>query len=253
MNIREQLKKQWKNRGLDSKQFTSATIAPPPPLGFKRGYHLIPTKYGVSNIKLSRLKVARFSDVNDPFELLALNFHERSIRQLARKHKKDQDLNTGLLCFSTDWKSPLLWSHYAEKHRGLCLGFDLKEITVEAVKYEDKRLRTVLAASGGNPVGIPPDLQKLLLVTKARCWEYEEEFRLFIALSKARLDGKFYFWPFSADLRLVEVIIGPECKESVSAIERIAGPNVYASKARLAWRTFTIVPAGDHLSSKLRP
>lgn len=43
-------------------------------------------------ISLGRLKVARFSDLNDPFELLAL----------------------------------ALKGHYANKHRGICLGFNLR-------------------------------------------------------------------------------------------------------------------------------
>lgn len=145
MTTRKELENQWKQRGFDPKQFASATIAPAPQPGFIRGYHLLAAKHGRSNITNQRLKVTRFSEANDPFELLALNFHEPSTRQVARKYKKEQDVNTGLLCFSRNWQSPLLWSHYAEKHRGLCLGFDLRESTTQTVEYEDKRLRIELS------------------------------------------------------------------------------------------------------------
>ena len=169
-------------------------------------------------------------------------------------YKKDQHDRIGLLCFSTNWKSPLLWSHYAEKHRGLCLGFDLRASTMQAVKYEDQRLRVEMGAQDGDAVKIPGELKALLLKTKARCWEYEGETRRFIRLSEAELDNQLYFWPFSDDMRLIEVIIGSECRRLPSEIERITNsvnPGIYVSKARLAWRSFTIVPDGKHLSSKL--
>jgi hypothetical protein len=182
-----------------------------------------------------------FLDLNDPFELLGLNSHVRLIRRAAKSHKKDQDSNFGLLCFSKNWNDPLLWSHYGEKHRGLCLGFDLRESKVEAVKYEDRRIRTELDLGQGDALRIPTYLQRLPRVTKARCWNYEQEVRVFIPLIEAKLEGKLHFWPFNDDLRLVEVIIGPESNESVVALERAAGPEVYVSKARLAWRSFTVV------------
>lgn len=62
----------------------SDMIAPPAPSGFVRGYYLTSTDYAINNISLGRLKVARFSDVNDPFELLALNFRERATRKIVR-------------------------------------------------------------------------------------------------------------------------------------------------------------------------
>jgi hypothetical protein len=246
---RKRLANEWKRLGLE--RIASMDIAPPPPRGFIRAYHFVEAKHGRSDIIAQRLKVARFSDLNDPFELLGLNSHERLIRRAAKSHKKDQDSNFGLLCFSKNWNDPLLWSHYAEKHRGLCLGFDLRESKVEAVKYEDKRIRIELDLGQGDALRIPTDLQRLLRVTKARCWSYEQEFRVFIRLIEAKLEGKLHFWPFNDDLRLVEVIIGPESNESVSALERLAGPEVYVSKARLAWRSFTVVPWGTHLSSRL--
>jgi len=128
----------------------------------------------------------------------------------------------------------------------------VKASKVEPVTYRDKRIRAELHAHDGDPLRITPDVQKLLRITKAQCWDYEEEVRLFVPLKKAKWDGKYHFWPFDDDLRLVEVIIGPECIESVSTIEALANPQVYVSKARLAWRSFTVVPNGNLLSSNLK-
>ena len=33
----------------------------------------------------------------------------------------------GILCFSLNWTSLLLWAHYADNHKGICLGFDLQD------------------------------------------------------------------------------------------------------------------------------
>lgn len=190
---RKVLAKQWTLRGLNPKKFKSGDIAPPPLEGFIRGYHLLKVNDGIDDIKQAHLKVSRFSDLNDPFELLALNFHEPSTRKVARKNKSDQDSNRGLLCFSKNWKHPLLWSHYAEKHRGLALGFDVRASRIEGVTYCDKRMRAELHTHCGDPQQIPPDLQKLLRVTKARCWEYEEEVRLIVPLGQSQMGWKISF------------------------------------------------------------
>lgn len=40
-------------------------------------------------------------------------------RELCRHYER------GVCCFSTTYASPLLWSHYGDQHRGLCIGFGL--------------------------------------------------------------------------------------------------------------------------------
>src|SRR3954471_5525958 len=51
-------------------------------------------------------------------------------RMLARevKVRLDQELGTrGVLSLSERWNSVLMWSHYADNHRGVCIEFDLAE------------------------------------------------------------------------------------------------------------------------------
>jgi hypothetical protein len=120
----------------------------------------------------------------------------------------EYDSHTGLLCFSADWTNPVLWSHYAAKHRGICLGFDLKRNRAELVRYEDER---ILAQLGDppNPVNLDPALQRLLLCTKFRHWQYESEHRVFVPLKNTLADGPLHFVPFDPELQLREVILGP--------------------------------------------
>jgi hypothetical protein len=48
---------------------------------FVRLYYFTSAKYAVRNIENCRLKVARLSDTNDPFELMGLMIREQSVRQ----------------------------------------------------------------------------------------------------------------------------------------------------------------------------
>jgi len=88
---RKRLAEQWKQRGFDPKKFRSSTVAPPPPEGFVRAYHFTCKKYGRAAIGDRRLKVALFSDANDPFELMAISSHTHKARQVLGSLKKDQD------------------------------------------------------------------------------------------------------------------------------------------------------------------
>jgi len=45
-----------------------------------RAYHLLSSEHALSDIALQRIKIATFSDLNDPFELLALSLGLESVR-----------------------------------------------------------------------------------------------------------------------------------------------------------------------------
>ena len=113
-------RKVWGAAGYPTNMGSAAAVLPPSGK-FIRLYHLLKAEHAKSNIKNRRLKVSRFADVNDPFELMSLSVMDGSVRKAVREHKAAEDVNTGLICFSEDWTSPVMWSHYAEKHHGMCL------------------------------------------------------------------------------------------------------------------------------------
>ena len=69
-------------------------------------------------------KISRFCDLNDPFELIPFDLSNEDQRD-ALIHTRKELSDVGLLCFSFKWLNPLLWAHYADKHKEICLGFDL--------------------------------------------------------------------------------------------------------------------------------
>ena len=89
------------------------------------------------------------------------------------------DNHYGVLSLSERWDSILMWSHYADFHRGYCVGF-----------WEEK-LRKTFIVTGGR-VTYPPDnsfprlspigetLHNMIQEShvKSNNWKYEEEYRL---------------------------------------------------------------------------
>jgi len=41
---------------------------------------------------------------------------------------KKKLLQIGICCFSSGWNSVAMWSHYADSHRGICLGYDARDL-----------------------------------------------------------------------------------------------------------------------------
>jgi hypothetical protein len=85
-------------------------------------------------------------------------------------------------------------------------------------------------------------IQKIILFTKYDSWKYEQEIRVFLALSDEE-DG-LYFKDFDQTLRLFTVIAGARCKLSKSEITNALGPlakQVEVIKARAGFSKFEIV------------
>ncbi len=223
----------------------SAWVTRPPSPDFSRLYHLTCAENALSDITHSRLKVARFEDVNDPFELLSLNFRERRHRSIGRSFKIMEISKTGFLSFSRNWTNPVLWSHYAHKHRGVCLGFNVSRPLTHPVMYEDKRILEELDRFNADATKLSKALQDRLRCTKSAHWRYEEEVRVFVRLENAVGERALHFQPFSDKLQLTEVILGVRCECKLAEVRRLTRqlhPKAVVFNSRLAFKHYKIVP-----------
>ena len=116
---------------------------------------------------------------------------------------KDTDFNKlniakrGITCFSKDDANILMWSHYANNHSGVCLGFDLDESDEHLDKFFDENKNQKLFPNGKAcrllpimyvPVTARPsidttDEQKSweeILTFKSDLWKYEQEVRIMV-------------------------------------------------------------------------
>lgn len=198
-----------------------------------------------------RIKISRFSELNDPFELLGANFGNKQIRKIIRENKDDFDRQYGLICFSEDWVDPVLWSHYAAKHRGIALGFDVDAGIAKQVSYQAARLKEARPTETST---ITAELAEFLVCTKYESWKYEREWRILAPLASAEQEGLLYFISFGTMLRLVEVILGPACSVTLTKMRSLVNSHharVTTFKARLADRSFRVIAQGRSVPTLL--
>jgi hypothetical protein len=241
MKLSGEMRVAWKERGLCTERASAGAVPPPAP-GFYRLYHLLPADYAIKNIENSRIKVALLSELNDPFELFALNVKKKRVSQMIEAYKEELKDQQGLLCFSNDWLDPVLWTHYAAKHSGICLGFDVKKNRTLKVKYAPKKLRKKIEETA---TALDTNLREQLIVTKFKSWSYEQERRVLINLSETQQEGDLRFFGFTSWLRLREVVLGALCThavEEVRALTKKYCPDAYTYGARLGGGLFGIVP-----------
>lgn len=184
-----------------------------------RLYHFMKEEYALKIIINQRLKVARIRDLNDPFEINGIEINSLADAEALQTIKDKTHEKLGIICFSSDYSNPLMWGHYADKHAGICLGFDINDELLNngyliKVNYETEKARIELSEDNINLI------QKVLIENKYKDWKYENEYRLFSNLNT--IENDIYYEYFNENLTLKEIIIGYECnKPTKENIEQI--------------------------------
>ena len=112
-----------------------------------------------------RLYMAHYDEMNDPMEgAFFMDHRYMNLLNDIREGKRQQ-----LICsLSKNYKNTLLWSHYADGHRGCCLEIDvISKLTPYDIVYSNQM-----------PVA-PIDSIEKILTHKSKMWEYEDEVRYF--------------------------------------------------------------------------
>lgn len=205
-------------------------------------FYFTTEQYGLEAIRDSRLKVARINELNDPFEFLGLSLKTRDERNALRKWKKGLSVHYGMICMSTTWQEPLLWSHYADKHQGLCLEFDLTlDHTFMKVNYVEERQKLNDFSKERLEDLTEADILTMLR-TKFKAWKYEAEYRSFIRLEDVDPVSGLYFLDFSAGLTLAQVIVGERSPVTRDKLARVICDDAVTSiKARAGFKKFEVV------------
>jgi len=109
------------------------------------------------------------------------NDYETFLEGLQKFIEKDIN-NFGVFCMSQINNDILMWSHYANKHKGFCIGFVresdnlLGDISkTQPVEYECNYPEVNPLDGDGN---YDYSIFNKMLFTKAKNWEYEKEWRL---------------------------------------------------------------------------
>ncbi|MEQ1489192.1 MAG: DUF2971 domain-containing protein [Terricaulis sp.] len=208
-----------------------------------RAYYFTSLAHGLSNIALQRLKISRVHELNDPYELFAADLSEETLRTPYESMRAQLAKTRGMLCFSKSWEKPLMWSHYADRHRGVCLGCDIPDDAVFEVRYSEERVpftRELLSHKD------PEEWMKRYLGTKHAAWAEEREVRVICDLDPATVEDGLFFYELDDRIALREVILGVRCSLPKARVERLTeqmGASVSVRTTQLSNSAFAVLAA----------
>lgn len=185
-------------------------------------YHFLSSRNAIHDLERKMIRVSTLDTLNDPFELmpyLRYSKGEQIKRFMAIREKVSKIY--GLLCFSKKWREPLLWSHYADKHRGIALGFEIYYPEIIDVSYSSDPIRKQIDLTDD----LIADKKSFLDLAKIKYikWAYEEETRIIIKLGNCiKIDGH-YFIKFGDSLKVKEVRLGARFDYKANKTEYILG------------------------------
>lgn len=179
-----------------------------------RVFKFLRCDFGLEAIQKRRLKISTLESTNDPFEFLPFDLSKRGHRWATEQTRKHIGADKGMLCFSRHWNNPVIWSHYADSHKGICLEFEVADTLANPVNYIREPL----------PFDDPPTIETVrrMLLTKFDDWSYESEIRLWTTTETK--DGELFFMNLDHNLVLQKVLLGVGCPLTEPQIDTAVGP-----------------------------
>jgi hypothetical protein len=137
-------------------------------------------------------------EIDDPEQyLLGRYVHREVLRRYDR----------GIVSLAKRANCPLMWSHYADQHKGICIGYSAPaDVSLEPVSYGGARSikASLIRDMVDGDVAAARAVDKAVLLKKAQAWRYEQEWRLIG-------DRGIH----DSQLELEEVVFGMRCPETV--------------------------------------
>lgn len=109
-------------------------------------------------------------------------------KYISKSFEKETGSQIGILCLTEKNNNLLMWSHYAESHKGICVEFDTsnpffnqkrsdKDDLYHLRKIDYRSTRPLLTLTKMSAVDC--------FLTKSNHWEYEQEWRMVVPLADA--------------------------------------------------------------------
>jgi len=204
--------------------------------------HYTSAKNAIKILSSQQFKLGHLEHSNDPFENLSkrydLSFNvQEPVRTFMNKVFDFSDTQLSYASFSiikegvNNDQNWIMWAHYANKHSGVCLTFDLENFIDELKRLSVFFVHDKIIYS--NALLIPPnyfedrihykpaevlnEFNKFLLLSKHMGWESESEYRIVVFDKEIRI-------PIHSCLK--QVLFGPEISNwSKSRIENLLKKN----------------------------
>ena len=165
-----------------------------------RVYKFLSVDAALDDIRKRHIKISEFHDINDALELLTIQPANPIDRPSLRRAIAEFAGRFGAICFSRNWTNPMLWALYADKHRGICLAFDVPAKCFGKIRY----VTTPITVRRRNDLTL--NLARRWIFSKCTSWKWEDEARVYATLDER--SGKYYFADFRSSLKLRKIILG---------------------------------------------
>jgi len=195
-------------------------------------YRFLDAASALKTIESRSFKVSRIRELNDPFEWRlgitgVIPEGKSVVNAIIDSLIDSNNEHMGILCFCDTYKEPVLWSHYANKHRGAAFEVSVEPNPMHVTRMRYTSERPVVDANAYTKLQHNEDERDAYLTPlimglmrqKSPGWEYEREYRLFFELSKLDIGGELYFTRIP-DNFLQRVILGSKCPLEERCIDR---------------------------------
>jgi hypothetical protein len=193
-------------------------------------YRYLNEQFGLLALQQQKWKIGRLLELNDP-----LDCQPTLKRSDGSEHISVGDDpyfaqiydTLGIICYSAPINDPVIWSHYADCHRGMAFGFEFAPNDgLFEVRYPDDDSRAQLDYDQLDRLkkdGANEALRNVIshgFTQKAKSWAYEREYRHFIFLHGCEMIGPHYFRSMPLP-NLKRIVLGVKCRITESDIRRI--------------------------------
>jgi hypothetical protein len=178
-------------------------------------YRYLPADAAIKTIESGCFRVGRIAELNDPFEW-SFGFDGSRPEKIADDRREREEMiqqfneKWGVLCFCEVFKDPAMWSHYADRHRGVV-------IEIKANVHDDAYHKILYSRRPIIQQHWLDDREKHaqelkgafdeLFRCKAPSWKCEREWRAVIRLDKCSMAEGMFLWKIPDNL-ITRLIIG---------------------------------------------
>jgi len=153
--------------------------------------------YTVNTLANQMLFLSKYEQLNDPFDLVLTHLGRNSgDGSLLEKFS-----NVGIFSVSEHPISQLMWAHYADSYRGMCIGYAAYVVPNPRVLHPVRYIKSVPKKIFKPESLSQQELLEWYLLSKSRAWSYEREWRFLMGGTVGLVQNVVF--------PIVEIILGP--------------------------------------------
>ncbi len=188
----------------------------------------------VNIIIQNRLYGATYRELNDPMEgfYISSNYLKQYYKDILDAKKLVR-----ICSLSKNYDNPLLWTHYADEHKGICIAL---EVPTSSVWYKMPVNYSSSPPSLNNKIK-HQDWVNTIFSTKSDFWSYEQEVRYIRNCSKTKSgQPKKEYLPIKILTIYLGVRMPRETQDSIRRLIKKINPNINVEKLKRADLSFWI-------------